>query len=116
MNKTMKYIMRENGFCKGIKIKREPTWEETIYCLEEILGFDLEYAFDIDKPDEELADKDEIAEYIKEVVKEKEEIHKTFIDFIQGECEWHWLCNILYCYVKKVHKECFDKYNGKNMK
>jgi len=94
----MEYIMRKNGFCKGIEVKREPTWVETKYCLEEILGFDLDYGLEIDKPNEESADEDEINDYNEEVVEEIKNIHKTFIDFIKGECSWHWLCDVLYCY------------------
>lgn len=94
----MNYLMQENGFCKGIELKREPTWDETKYCLEEILGFNLDYMFEIDKPDEEWADEDEINDYNEEVAEEIKDIHKTFIDFIKGECTWHWLCDTLYCY------------------
>lgn len=94
----MKYIMQENGFCQGVELKREPTWEETSYCLSEILGFDLDYAFELDKPDEEFAEPDEMEDYLDEVKKEKEDIQKYFIDFIQGKCEWHSLCDVVYCY------------------
>lgn len=90
--------MQENGFCQGLKLKREPTWDETKYCLEEILGFDLDYGLEISKPNEESADEDEINDYNEEVAEEIKNIHKTFIDFIQGKCSLHWLCDTLYYY------------------
>ena len=78
----MKLIMQKNGFCQGVELKRKPTKEEAIYCLTEILSFNLDDAFeDIDDWDEEM-----------------EEIYKVFIDFIKGECDWHYLCDAVYCY------------------
>ncbi len=94
----MEYIMRKNGFCKGIQLKRKPTWDETNYCLTEILGFDMDFALYMDRSNDEYADEDELEEYKKDVENEKKEIHKTFIKFIKGDCTWHWLCDTLYCY------------------
>ena len=79
----MKLIMRDNGFCKGVELKREPTEEEIVYCLNEILGFDVEFTLD------EYVDEDELEQ-------EKQDICDTFVKFIKGDCEWHCLCDVLY--------------------
>ena len=68
----MELIMQKNGFCQGIKLKRKPTWQETIYCLTEILGFNLDYLEDLPSNDF----------YIDELNNTKDEIHKAFNDFI----------------------------------
>lgn len=88
----MKLIMQENGFCKGIKIKRYPTWDETIYCLEEILGFNIDYQFDT-----KWMSPDEADDYAEEFNERKEEAHQAFINFIMGDCDWYGLCNAIYC-------------------
>jgi len=79
--------MQDNGFCQGIKIKRNPTWEETIYCLTEILGFNLDYLEDLFSDDI----------YLEEFNERKDEIHETFINFITGDCDWYGLCQDIYC-------------------
>jgi len=83
----MELIMQDNGFCQGIKIKRNPTWEETIYCLTEILGFNLDYLEDLFSDDI----------YLEEFNERKDEIHETFINFITGDCDWYGLCQDIYC-------------------
>lgn len=83
----MELIMQKNGFCKGIKIKRKPTWEETIYCLTEILGFNLDYLEDLSSDDI----------YFEEFNERKDEIHETFINFITGDCDWYGLCQDIFC-------------------
>lgn len=83
----MELIMQKNGFCKGIKIKRKPTWEETIYCLTEILGFNLDYLEDLSSEDI----------YLEEFNERKDEIHETFINFITGDCDWYGLCQDIFC-------------------
>ena len=83
----MELIMQKNGFCKGIKIKRKPTWEETIYCLTEILGFNLDYLEDLSSEDI----------YLEELNERKDEIHETFINFITGDCDWYGLCQDIFC-------------------
>lgn len=83
----MKYIMQENGFCKGVQLKREPTWEETIYCLTEILGFNLDFLEDLSSEDI----------YFDEFIESKDNIYKTFIAFIKGDCDWYGLCQNIYC-------------------
>ena len=80
----MKLVMRENGFCKGVKLKRKPTEEEVFYCLSEILGFDTEFA---------LSELDE-SEF-KEV---KDDICEGFIKFLKGKSEWWELCETLCSY------------------
>ena len=89
----MQLIMQDNGFCQGIKVKNVPTWEETIYCLTEILGFNLDYL---------EYEYDDYLEYeyddcIDELNERKKEIQDTFIAFIQGDCDWYGLCNNIYC-------------------
>lgn len=87
----MEYLMQENGFCKGIQIKREPSWDETLYCLNEILGFDVDFTLEeVGEFDDENGD-----ELVED---EKKDIQKTFVDFIKGDADWHWLCDTLYCY------------------
>lgn len=88
----MEYLMQENGFCKGVKLKRNPTWDETLYCLNEILGFDVDFTLNEIKEFDD--DNDDIEQ-------EKVDIHRAFTDFIQGECDWNWLCDVLYCYDDK---------------
>lgn len=83
----MELIMQKNGFCQGIKLKRKPTWQETIYCLTEILGFNLDYLEDLSSNDF----------YIDELNNTKDEIHKAFNDFITGDCDWYGLCQGIYC-------------------
>lgn len=83
----MELIMQKNGFCQGIKLKRKPTWQETIYCLTEILGFNLDYLEDLPSNDF----------YIDELNNTKDEIHKAFNDFITGDCDWYGLCQGIYC-------------------
>lgn len=83
----MELIMQKNGFCKGIKIKKKPTWEETIYCLTEILGFNLDYLEDLSSEDI----------YLEEFNERKDEIHETFINFITGDCDWYSLCQDIFC-------------------
>lgn len=83
----MELIMQKNGFCQGIKLKREPTWQETIYCLTEILGFNLDYLEDLSSNEF----------YFDEFNETKNEIHKTFNDFITGDCDWYGLCQNIYC-------------------
>ena len=77
----------KKGFCQRIKIKRKPTWEETIYCLTEILGFNLDYLEDLSSDDI----------YLEEFNERKDEIHETFINFITGDCDWYGLCQNIFC-------------------
>ena len=81
----MKLIMRHNGFCKGVELKREPTEEEILYCLNKILGFDVDWALS------EFDDEEELEQ-------EKDDIRETFIKFIKGDCVWYTLCDVLYNY------------------
>jgi len=80
----MKLVIRENGFCEGVELKREPTEEEVLYCLSEILGFDTDFA---------LEGLDET-----ELKGTKKEIRKVFIKFIKGKAEWWVLCEELCSY------------------
>ena len=76
--------MRENGFCEGVELKREPTEEEVFYCLSDILGFDTEFA---------LSELDET-----ETKETKKEIREVFIKFLKGKEEWWMLCETLFSY------------------
>ena len=87
----MDFIMRSNGFCQGIKIKREPTWEETLHCLNEIIGFDVDYALSLDYEMDDENDRESQEE-------ERQSIHKAFIKYIQGDISWNVLCDELYVY------------------
>lgn len=80
----MKLVMRENGFCEGVELKREPTEEEALYCLSEILGFDTEFA---------LSELDET-----DTKETKKEIREGFIKFLKGKFEWWELCETLCSY------------------
>ena len=80
----MKLSMKDNGFCEGVELKREPTEEEALYCLSEILGFDTEFA---------LSELDET-----EAKEAKEDIRKVFIKFLKGKAEWWMLCEELCSY------------------
>lgn len=83
----MKLVMRDNGFCKGLELRREPTEEEIFYCLNEILAFDVDI---------------ESTEIDEEVIEqEKNDICHGFIAFLKGDCSWWYLCDILYCYEDK---------------
>lgn len=80
----MKLIMRDNGFCEGVELKREPTEEEIFYCLSEILGFDTEFT---------LSGLNET-----ELKGTKDDIREVFIRFLKGKAEWWKLCETLCSY------------------
>ena len=95
----MELIMRKNGFCKGVELKRKPTEEEMIYCLNEILGFDYGFIMEDLNLELESAECEEEAESIKEEIeREKKDIHKAFVGFIKGDVDWYGLCDAMYVY------------------
>ena len=81
----MKLIMQDNGFCNGVELKRNPTEEEIMFCLHDILGFDTEFALSENDTNDGFAE-------------EKEHMCNVFIKFIKGEIEWWALCEAVCCY------------------
>lgn len=93
----MELVMRKNGFCKGMELKREPTEDEVVYCLTDILGFDYGNVISDLNVDLKNAEDEEEAEIIKEEIeREKKNVRKAFIGFIKGDCDWEGLSDALY--------------------
>lgn len=82
---TVKMAMEANGFPKGFILKREPTIRESMYILQEILGFandDYKNWFD---------DTLERQNYRKDC-------QFALTQFLKGEGDWQFLCNETQCY------------------
>lgn len=81
----VKMMMYTNGFPKGFVLKREPTIRETMYILQNILGFaneDYKEWFD---------DKIERQNYLKQC-------QFILTEYLKGECDYSVLCNETQCY------------------
>lgn len=77
--------LETNGFPKGFVLKREPTIKESMYILQNILGFaneDYKEWFD---------DKEERQDYLNQC-------QFILTEFLKGECDWNCLCNETQCY------------------
>ena len=76
---TVTLNMEENGYCCGVKPKRDATVHEAFEALEKCLGFNMElFCSEMDD--------DEYEDY-------QEDVRETFNDFIKGNADMYQLCN-----------------------
>lgn len=82
---TIEMQMYPNGFPKGFILKREPTVSESMYILQNILGFANEgYKDWYDYEDEREC-------YCNDC-------QKHLVEFLKGECDWEFLSDSISCY------------------
>ena len=76
---------KNNPIPHALKLKRDATMRESIHCLKNIMGFNLDLVLD------DCESNDEKYDY-------KNDITIAFNDYIKGNIEWSVLCENTFCY------------------